>query len=677
MKHIRALIKMEAKPAVLVGIYFLLINLVGLVITHIHINKNYIEYLRTWGEPVTSFSGEIFSRLIYFITPLSFLGMIVLSYAQFKQDKNVETGRFLKALPYTNLQRCFVKVIMGVLSYSLPFIVFAVGCMLLRVRVLGLYEEVYTVIAYGDLLKVINGAESLIWPLVLSYLVYTAFYLFLVMMQYLVSSNAASLIIGILSMMAPAFIAFSFFEIYGYQGMRVTVDQVLLPVYGVVFDWQLKDLFLQTNWEQYITYRTINYMTMKLIITSLVSIVCVGVIYRAAKRSKIEEADVLMPYKAVRWIFILGVSLCTAFTAADTGRFILFPVFMEKMNLAVEVTGVIGGIIGFVIAKKIAYIGLRQKKKLIFKKITALGLCLGLLTGCDQIENEVNAYQAEYYGNTYYKIKPVEGSWGELFDAVLNPTDVYNKDDGFQRMEINEDGKSLDITIKDIESESCKVVVDKLNRFIGEEFGQVIEEVKNSKKDKTVVERVIGGYGVICTSLYKNLNIRIINAYTDLVDVKSEEMYGQINTSHFMLSEMSVGKESNRMRIATPLFMQNSLERQPGSYYEIYRENSGKLTKVRFVMSSIQETMENDHESTGVSGDRIEEKHLQPLRNIISYIGKETTDIDSLFTEINAVYKGDKIKSKGKIESISYKINKYSWQDMQSGELTEVVVTFD
>ena len=248
-------------------------------------------------------------------------------------------------------------------------------------------------------------------------------------------------------------------------------------------------------------------------------------------------------------------------------------------------------------------------------------------------------------------------------------------------MEINEDRKSLEITIKDIESESCKVVVDRLNRFIGEEFGQVIGEVKNSKKDKTVVERVVGGYGVICTSLYKNLNIRIINGYTDLVDVKSEKMYEEIRGTAFMLAEMSVGKERNRMRIATPLFMQNRLtkevDRQSGSYYEIYRENSGKLTKVKFVMNSIKETVENNHESTGASGDRIEEKHLQPLRNIISYIGKETTDIDSLFTEINEVYKGDKIKSKGKIKSISYKINKYSWQDMQSGELTEVILAFD
>ena len=328
MKNIKALIKVELRPAVLMGIYFLVIHMGGLLFAGISINQKFENYLR-YGYGDYDVNGDIFLSLLSGLILFVFLGMLILIYFQFQYDKSIEVGRFLKALPYTNLQRCLVKVSAGLLSFSIPFILFTAGLMGLRSYAIVLFDDIYKVLPYEKIIGIINGAEHLIYFLVLNYGAYCAVYLFLFMMQYLMNNNIGSLVTGPLVLSAPLFVTLSAFEIYGVS-YTFEVEKLFVPVYGIARSWQQLVLGGETQ-EQYLGYAYIEDIGLKFIITVLMIGLCSIIIYFTAQKSKIEDADVLIPHRVNRWIFIVGVSICSGFLLADMGQLLILPLIMNNV----------------------------------------------------------------------------------------------------------------------------------------------------------------------------------------------------------------------------------------------------------------------------------------------------------------------------------------------------------
>ncbi|WP_070000719.1 hypothetical protein [Cellulosilyticum sp. I15G10I2] len=663
MKNIKALIEVEVRPAIMMGIYFLIVNISGLLFASLDINNGFERYLR-YGKAIEDISGEIFLPLMASLVAFTFFGMIILIYFQFKNDKSIDIGRFLKALPYTNMQRCLVKIVAGILSFSIPFIVFSVGLIALRSHAILQFKEAYSVLSYESVIMSINSLENLIYLLVLVQMVYTAVYLFIFMVQYLMNNNIGSLVVSIFSLAAPAFIVISAWEIYRFPYYtRIKFERLFLPIYSIIVQRKTFVFESGTMNKHVLFWSYIEDIGLKILIAAVIGLLCWGVICQAAKKSKIEDADVLIPHPISRGIFIIGVSVCAAFLVADISKFLILPLIMDDTTLMTQVMLVIGGVLGFIIAKKIGYIGMVSKKKTKGKKIVPFILCMVLCAGCTRIEEEANTYRTIFYDDEYYIRESV--SWQELQEKILRSTLT---DDG--RWGFSQDDDQFFIDISDIESTVAMQIGDVLEEIIGEGLIQIIEDLKNTKEGIVTKEATIGEYAILFKNNNGALRINLIKKTIHLKDELSQKIVEKVRGPEFMLTGMRVGEHYNMLKIETPQSIINltstGVEKRMASYYQLFRKNTGEVTKVRWVV--------NVFRGEKLYHKELETKHVRPLQNIVNVIETQETSIEPIILDFKSVYDNKKIKSSGKINDMNYKINKYGSQNNQYGELIEVVL---
>ncbi len=669
MERIKALVKVELKPAILMSIYFLVIHIGGLLFAGISINKAFENYLRYDYAP-HDINGDIILSLMPAVLMLVFLGMLILVYFQFKYDKSVEIGRFLKALPYTNIQRCLVKITAGILSFSVPFIVFAIGLMALRSYAINLFRDAYKVLPYEEVIYIINHSEHLLQLIVLSYLVYCAVYLFLFMMQYLMNNNIGSLVTGVLILGSPLFVALSAFEIYSLTYGEFNAEILLLPVYGMVSDWNQLMFESQIPAQaQYLNYSYIALIEYKIFIAALASGLFSIIICLASKRNKIEDADMLIPNRTNRWIFIMGVTLCSGFLLADIGQFLILPLIMNNVFAMGQVMLVAGAAVGFFIAKKIASIGVSHKKNKRLRKILPLMLLGIFMTGCSDIKEEAKTYKPVSYDNAYYvkdniSLEPLRKEI-EKFDR--------SKENDWG---INEYGDTqLTITFYK-QSKISRAIIKTIEEYVVGELEEVVEEMSAKKEEVASEERLFGDYGIVCTKDHSNIIIKIIKNDIQITDPSTQEAVAQIITPDFMITNFQAGAQHHMIKLATPMAVgyqsRNYMSANNlaiASSYQIFRDKSGKITKVRWIINTFDR--ENNQE------ENIKElvaKHLIPLQNAIDYIGTQETPIEAMIADVKKVYVNHQIKASGKINAINYRIQRHSSRNDYFGELIEVVV---
>ncbi len=674
MKNIGALIKFEGRPAIMMGIYFLIVHMGGLLFASLDINNGFERYLR-FGSAIENIRGEIFLPLIASLVAFTFFGMIILIYFQFKYDKSTDVGRFLKALPYTNRQRCLVKVVAGILSFSIPFIVFSVGLIALRSHAVLKFEEAYSVLSYERVIININSLENLIYLLVLVQVVYTAVYLFAFMVQYLMNNNIGSLVVSILSLAAPAFIAMSAGAIYRVSdNARIKYERLFLPGYSIIVQRRTLRFESETMNRHILYWRYIEDIGLKMLIAAVIGLLCGIVIYQVAKKSKIEDADVLIPHPVSRWIFIIGVSVCAAFLVADIS-ILMLPLIMDDTTLMTQVILVIGGVVGFIIAKKIGYIGIVSKKRTKLKKTMPVVLCMVLCVGCTHREEEAivyrtifydeeaTAYRTIFYDEEYYTKETV--SWQELQEKILRS----KLTDG-GKWGVSQDDDQFFIDISDIESTVAIQMVDVLEEVIGEGFIQIIKELKTTKEGIVTREATIGEHAILFTNNNGAIRINLIKRTIHLKDELSQNIVEKVRGPEFMLTEMRVGEHYNMLKIETPQSIINQsstgFEKRMASYYQLFRKNTGEVTKVRWVV--------NVFRGEKLYHKELETKHVRPLQNIVNAIETQETSIEPIMLDLKSVYDNKKIKSSGKINDMNYKINKYGSQNDYDGQLIEVVL---
>ncbi len=354
MKNLKALIKIERTPVLLMGIYFLIINLLVSIGTHIF----------TSIEPI----------LIFYIG-----GILLLVYLQFKKDKSIEIGRFIKALPYTNGERAFVKIGMGLMSFTIPFLIYTVIVFCIRAYYTDLFGEIFRVTAYEEIGIYLNRISVYVGVLSVTYIRLLMIYLILITGEYLISHNIGSLVITVLSAMAPAYLWTSITydldryiyktEVYpigeiphgiGYYVLEIT--KWLSAVYTNYIDTWRGDIKISGSGYS-VSYTITDKGTIVGLIYLLIAIVCSLVIVRQVKKQRIENADILLPAKVTRYIFIIGVAVCSGCLLRDLVKLGLNEVVIGYPRMILYVFLVIGLGVGAFVASKIANIGYEQKRE--------------------------------------------------------------------------------------------------------------------------------------------------------------------------------------------------------------------------------------------------------------------------------------------------------------------------
>lgn len=365
MKNLKALIKMERTPALVMSIYFLVVNIIAGIALLGPINTNWQRYLAKGVGEVNNW--EIVSN-IYPITLMVLIGygigLLVLVYLQFKKDKSIEISRFIKALPYTNGQRAVVKMGMGILSFTVPFIIYIIMFLFIRNYATNLYGEMLRVTAFEEVATYLNRLSVYLSFIGITYIRLIMIYLILIMCEYLISHNIGSLIIAILSSSAPLYLWFS---------MTVDIDSSSGTYVYKIGEWFYKVYMNYTNWGRiqiaganewdYIDYTITEDGGMVCMIYLVLIVICSLVISIQVKKQRVENADIFIPRKLTRYVFIVGVVLCSGCLVRDIGRLILGEIALGYPRMILHVLLVIGLMVGAFVATKIAHIGIQSKRE--------------------------------------------------------------------------------------------------------------------------------------------------------------------------------------------------------------------------------------------------------------------------------------------------------------------------
>lgn len=367
MKRLKALFKVEAKPALFVGIYLLVVNIFAIMQQQNIISNMWNNYM-VYGIADAFdnyYTIDLYSRITYESTVsviiFQLIGIVTLVLLSFKNDKNGEVGRFLKSLPYTVRERSFVKVSMGFLTYTITYAVYAIGTYCSVKNVFGKFGEIYRVTTLEAISDKILSMEQALAPIVLTYVIVVAVYLFLVMTQYAVNSLVGGMVIGSLTAVSPIFILASLYACFNSRDLNRILDQVSKIIIDIVeyipiyYEGQGIDAYE-------LGYNYLTYCSLRVIVFIIVSIILIGLIHYFNNKQLIEKEDILLPNKVIRIIFMVGVTVCSSLLAGDLYRAFLERIFMYKIENLRYFMMLIGGIAGAVISYKIAHIGLRAAK---------------------------------------------------------------------------------------------------------------------------------------------------------------------------------------------------------------------------------------------------------------------------------------------------------------------------
>ena len=377
MKRLKALIKMELKPALLIGAYFLLVDFFVLLTIRERIQGTWREFLLSGIKNFMGYNegiriADVFTESMLYIMLFSIVGMMALVYGSFKNDKSIEIGRFLKSLPYTMRERCLVKMGIGIVTFTLTYIFYAIGTIVLHISCLNRFSEVYKITILSEVYNQIFDRGELIKILVLVYVGCIAIYLFCMMFQYIVSNRLGSIIVAILVYLSPVFIANSLSAYVSSRYTNVIYEDIIYPL----TEW-LNDLMIIVGYKGYgeigintsttvpisdgitANYTYVGLIGHRMVFYGVIALISLGVILKLCVAERVEKSDYFIPSKCFRGIFICGVTICGGLLLGD-----IYCIYSTETNMGILYgLTTLGGIISFLIARRIASIGMRKGKE--------------------------------------------------------------------------------------------------------------------------------------------------------------------------------------------------------------------------------------------------------------------------------------------------------------------------
>ncbi len=360
----KALIKQELKSVRWIFVYFCIICSLFIIALNKYVygsHVNFMEYqlqksqYRTWN--MVSYMNGYYSSFMIAIA----IGVILLVIMQFKAYKDRECGRFLKSLPIKNEKYLLTKIVCGILSYTIPFILVVCGVYWIKDMNSNWIDSLYNMVSIKKIYDVVNSNGYIAQVLMSYYFIMTTFYMFLVFMQYIISWPKISVIIGSIITVAPFYLALNVNDIIinynSYSGrMPFQIDEILVSPWW----YGLGSEFCSSGgWTLELGIDYINQIELKLVILVVLSIIFFGLAYMKSKYFRIEELDILMSSKLTRILFCMGVTICSAFIPTFIVDRIIY--LGVGLSLNVIIASIICIILGSCISLKIARFGSSKK----------------------------------------------------------------------------------------------------------------------------------------------------------------------------------------------------------------------------------------------------------------------------------------------------------------------------
>ncbi|MGL4346306.1 MAG: hypothetical protein ACRCTE_13995 [Cellulosilyticaceae bacterium] len=358
MNRYQAWIKHEIRSIKWMGAYFLVLFIGYSMVIARHIQANKVWFLEDMDiYQVDNIMGRVLNAKYNVLMLLAaVLGLMILVYIQFTDSKNIEVGRFIKGLPLSTTKVYGLRIICGILSYTLPFIVLVVSVVGIRLKHSEWLGDLYRMTLWQEQFTQVESVGSILLILGMYYLIMTAFYVVLVMMQYLVMNSVFALILGVMVTFVPMYLKMAV-QAYLRRGY---MSSVWIPLmYGQLEGREHYSFAGELN-RQYLTISMIENIGSKLIILLLIIGTGLGVGYIATKTFKVENQSKLMPLAVVRIIFVTVGTLCMSGLAGIVWSRILR---FEMETIIALVMAIVSGGIGFVVCLVISRIGDKFKRR--------------------------------------------------------------------------------------------------------------------------------------------------------------------------------------------------------------------------------------------------------------------------------------------------------------------------
>lgn len=372
MKINKALVKHETRNMKWMLLYFLTVVIGGLLSFNSNLNGGYINFLTNSISPDNT--GVLYSlrTLLSDIIVVVGVGILIMIYLQFKDSKSVEVGNFLKALPISNREYYFTKFMGGLISLTIPTMILIAGILAIRSSHMQWISDIHLLSAFPELVMKSDSMINITAVLIMSYLVAVSTYAFLFIVQYIVMNITAGLLIGSLIWLSPVYIIGSIGVIYSKTIEKLFIvnssREVLFKLEESVFNY-IQPWTYPVNISNLSTLNKVDYNPMfdygqflyfegvgiKIIITLAITVGSIALGYLLSNKSKVEDNDALISFKWARYLFVVGVTICSSLLLADIA-IILFGMYDSIGYLVLHITMLIGGVLGYIISRKMTRI---------------------------------------------------------------------------------------------------------------------------------------------------------------------------------------------------------------------------------------------------------------------------------------------------------------------------------
>lgn len=366
----KALVKHETRNMKWMMLYFLLVALGGVLIFNTNLDSIYIDILKRGITPDTSIITENIRLTLSTIMMPMGLGILLMIYLQFKDTKSVEVGNFLKALPINNREYYITKFVGGLISLTIPTIILIAGILIIRNANMIWISDIHGVSIFPELVIKADSVVNSVAIFIMAYLVALSTYAFLFMIQYIVMNITAGLVIGLLVWLTPSFLLISASWLYGHLidksfkifGTAIEVVENLIIEYILpwtyAFGLNTYNTFDSFEYDPIFDNIHLLYyegLVTKIFITLAITIIGGLIGYVLSKKSRVEDNDTLINFKWARRVFVVGVTICSAFLLADIAKMFIGR-YNDSTMVIINLMLVAGAAIGFIVSRKITMV---------------------------------------------------------------------------------------------------------------------------------------------------------------------------------------------------------------------------------------------------------------------------------------------------------------------------------
>lgn len=151
---------------------------------------------------VNDFPDAIFMSEVYELgmklLPIMLGVIIALVIFLFAQDRTLKVSKFLSTLPFERKERFTIKYIMGLITFTVPFLALIGGTLILRVKNEKWISHLYKYLSHGEAIAKQDSLGKILLLLCIVWLILMVVYSFLMFAQIIIEKNIWVGVIGVI-----------------------------------------------------------------------------------------------------------------------------------------------------------------------------------------------------------------------------------------------------------------------------------------------------------------------------------------------------------------------------------------------------------------------------------------------------------------------------------------------